>query len=780
MLLDRLGGWVGQAVPLSDGSVLAGSDDRLLRFSPDLSRVTAEITPGQGTVMAIHVLDSEILVLTERGLLRLDDRGVVQAFAPGGGESFAVRDDLVAVAAREAGLRLFARQPDGTLIPLPGVLQEKDVLDVAILDGQLFAAAGQGGLYRVDSSQQPATLARVTSVQGADAVTVSGRLLVVGSGPRVFVVDPERDALIGIYTPLGDARRMVVRTDTVLVAVQRDGLKFMWLPTPDRPVQAYTENSSPAYDVALSGNTAVVAGEDNLRLLDIGSLFQPLLLGRVGLPGRPEGVAFDGETAAAALGDDGVALIDATNYATPSLIRRIPLEGPARSVLLDEGWLYAAAGEAGLAAINLAEPEPIYVLLGCTAADLAQRGSVLYIACEEAGLVAVDVLRRAAPAIVGSLAPEAGNAYRTVSIQGKRAYLASDRGVVVADINRPAQMGRLALVREAVNDVGAADTYLYGLHAAGLTTYDIRATAEPGVLNRYRSAEGIADMAAQGNTLLLTNSGPGADIIALSLVTPAAPYELGNLGDTGFGTHITTGERFAWVGLGHGGFQQIELTEGVPLPRTAYMTLPNPGRITTEGQTVIAAGVNGWSVLTMAGPAGLRPQTTVRRDLPIQDIDADGNRIVLAAGEAGLWVYNRAGQLAGRTALTGPVTRVAAVGDLIYAADTSGLAILDARSLTLLNRVTTPVPPMDLLHQGEQVVLLLVDGSLVAIDVSQPAAGLVSLSQIETRRPAQLIPAPYDSSVYTLSENGMLRLNVDDPAQFTVFVRGDLLQVASR
>ena len=263
-----------------------------------------------------------------------------------------VSGDLVAVAAREAGLRLH-RSSDLDSLSLTSLSGDAYDVTLSADANQAFVAVGDAGLVTVDVTDpvSPRVLGAVPDVPEADTIARAGTLLAVASGGRVQIVDPSIGE-IGAYAPLSEGERIIIADEYAYVADRRDGLKIMWLPSRERLIQVYSDIDQPAHDLAVTGDFAYVVGDDHLRIMNASDRRRPQRIGFVDLPGSPQGIALAPGRAFMALGDAGVGVVDVTDLNAPRLSKVIPLATSAEAVLFYEGMLYVAAGDGGLALID--------------------------------------------------------------------------------------------------------------------------------------------------------------------------------------------------------------------------------------------------------------------------------------------------------------------------------------------------------------------------------------------------------------------------------------------
>lgn len=796
VLLDRAGGLVSASLPLPDGTVLVaeGSSLARLRLDAGSAEVLGRVDPGYGMLLDLAGEFPRFYALAEGGVIALEggsgDLPAVVDFVPGGGQALAVQGDLVAVAAREAGLRLLRVDGSGHLgtpaaLTLPG-----GAFDLAFApDGsQMYVAGGEAGVHVVGLADpdDPVLLRTFSQPAPAQTVAVVGALLAVGSGGEVSLLDPlsSDGSVIGVYAPLKGGRRMVIAGDYAYVADEVDGLKIIWLAAPDRPVQVYGEKDHPARGILLDGETLYLAGPDGLRILDVRNRYRPLEISRLDLPGQPQGIALAGGRTYVALGDEGVGVVNVENANRPRLERRIPLDGPAYALVYDRGWVYVAAGEAGIATIDAVEPGEEKLVLSLTlpgaARDIARRGRALYLAAGEAGLLAMDITIPDKPLLAGVLAPEAGRSFESLTISGSRAYVTHGDGFVVVDISRPDSMGLLASIDAVAHHVGVSDVYLYALGEDQITVYDARATAEPVALRSYIAPRHIADTSAGGDRLFLVHEGDGPDLVVLGLMTPDYPVELDNVGEQGHTLQARFSSGEVWLARGYGGLRRYGLSEGgALLLRGAYDTLPEVTHVATDGNRLLAGGRGGWSV----SADGERPPQGDTGPV-VRGLALAGDTVVVAGGEEGVSLYSLSGggdpALLARYGTGGPATAVTIDGEFVYAADSGGLLIFDRRYLAPVRRIATPAPATGVAVAHNLAYVSLADGRLAVIDLANPTGGIRVRSSIKTQRPTDLVPAPDGTTIYGLADDVVSRLRTSDTDGLAVLGRGSLPAPAGR
>lgn len=806
-VLGQLGGLVTAGIPLKGSlAVMAeGPSLVLLDLAGSAPTVHERLDLAHGMILDMVRVGDLFFALTEDGVVTLvaSGEGLPQptGFAPGSGQALAALrmpagGVVLALAAREAGLRVLRADAQGhlsapALLPLPGTAS-----DVALsADGsRAFVAAGEAGVHLVEVSDPlaPRWIGTLTVARPAGAVEPVGALLAVADGARIVVLDPTRtdeDALIGIFDPLREGRRIIAQGEFVYVADVRSGLKILWRAAPDRLVQVYGESRHPARDLWVEGDLAYVVGSEGLRILNVGNRYRPLEIARLPLPGEPQGLAVAPPRAFVALGDEGIAVVDIENLSQPRLRRRISVVRGARAAALHQDTLYVAAGERGLAVIDPAAPG-VETLLGSftlpgPALDLARRGDVLYVAGGEAGLVALDISRPEAPLLAGVLPAEAGRGVSSVTADGKRAYLAEGDGFSVADVSSPYALGRLAWVDVPAEHIASDEETLYVLGGNQIAIYDAGATAEPLPIRVYRGMGAVSDLAALGNRLLVSGAGDSPGLVILGLLSPDYPLELDSIPEDGVAYRAWPAGNEVWLARGYGGLRRYAITEGgALLARGGYTAIPAAGRLAQGDTQMLVGGHGGWSWLTLAEDGLPFAAGPAFEGLPVSDLALAGDAVAIAAGDRGVALYTLAGASAPtQVALRqtrGAATAVALDDGFVYVADAGGLSIFDRHYLQSVVQVSTPAPANDLVLHNGRAYLPLNDGRLAIIALGDPTGGLHVRSSVSTRRPHALIPSPDGHSVYGLADDRLIRVLVGDPRNLAITQTGQLAAPAER
>jgi hypothetical protein len=789
-------GGLMRAVLIEPGGLtaLAAEGESLLRIQAIGSSLSVRdrLDPGLGAINDLASDGPSRFALTEGGLLVMEASGdglpVQQAFVPGGGQAIAASGGYALIAAREAGLRIVdARSPQAPQLALTLPLSG-DAQDVAIAPGgeRVYVAGGQAGVHVIDlSNPADARLERsLPTPEPVGAVAAVGGLIAAAGDDRVYVLDPSlgKDAVVGVYSPLRDGRRLALDRGYAYVADADGGLKIYVLSNDLPPLQVYGDSGRLAFDVAVENKVAyVAAGDEGLRTLAVGNPARPLELARLPLPGPALGLSICEGRAFVALGPEGLAVVDVSQPGRPALLTRVPLVGSANAVSADRRFAYIAAGEGGLVLVSADRPghEAMFSRLELPghALDVSRRGNVVFVAAGQAGLFAVDVTRPDAPALLGDLLPESPQeGFRSVRVIGKHALLATGDALVIADVADPAYMAQLARLEVPAIAAALDRITLYVLGGRQISLYDARAMAAPELVTAYRPIERVRHISAQGYHLFLTNAEDGSDVLALDLSFPDKPRETGLAGTHGHTFQALASGDALWLAAGQVGLERLSIGEdGRLTPFGAYSPVSEATHVTLTGNLILTGGDDGWSMMDAGQPTPL-PIMRGGEGLSARAIVADPSEglLVVAAGD-GVHAYDVSGSAPAEIAAQadlGPATGLALDEAYLYVSDATGwLHLLRRDNLGPVMRVALPsgangVALRDAPDGRRLAFVPLSGGALALTDVTDPSGGVRSLA-VHAGRGAALAAGPSGSLIYALADDRLTLLDAHDPHNLT-------------
>jgi len=113
-----------------------------------------------------------------------------------------------------------------------------------------------------------------------------------------------------------------------------------------------------AYDVALSGNTAFVAGgSQGLWIVDVTDPQNPVITDSVNTPNAAYGLALSGNTAFVAAGPEGLEIMDISDPKVPVMIGSADTPGYALDVALYGSFAYIADDQGCLQVVDVSDPK---------------------------------------------------------------------------------------------------------------------------------------------------------------------------------------------------------------------------------------------------------------------------------------------------------------------------------------------------------------------------------------------------------------------------------------
>lgn len=238
------------------------------------------------------------------------------------------------------------------------------------------------------------------------------------------------------------------------------------------------------------------------------TLFQPVALGFVQIPGQANAVDTVGSHAYIAAGAAGFRVVDVSNPAAPTIVGVLDTPGNGNDVKVSGPCAYLADGTAGLKVIDITDPTNPF-LIGSVdtpgnASGVVACGQLVYVADGSAGLQIIDVSDPTLPFIVGSVdTPGLANGVAVDELR-QLAMVADDTlGLKVIDIS----------VSAAPTIIGSVDT---------VDAFDV-------------TLDGVFAYVADGNA----SSNPGG-LVAIDTSVPTAPVITGSTPPPGFYIDVVT------------------------------------------------------------------------------------------------------------------------------------------------------------------------------------------------------------------------------------------------
>lgn len=437
----------------------------------------------------------------------------------------------------------------------------------------------------------------------------------------------------------------------------------------------------------IDGNILYVAlGNDGLGIYDVTDPLAPISLASASTDGfctyvqERDGVAY-------ACDGNGLRLFDVSIPDTPALLGAYSAGGSCYEMCFtDNPGIVYLAGLPGMVSLMISDPaNPIALTAGpvtngfsCAAGD-----GVALMASRYAGLYVLD----------GSLDAQAnlpnGGFAMKLHLDGPYLYVTDlSGGVRVFDLNDPDAPFFIGEIATDPNcqDLAIADGTLYAVNSnnsgSGLTLTDVTDPAAPIHLSAFNTTNGTMGLGLDGDLCVLANGFGG--LRTVNVADPMMPTLLGDLPFGANATDVTPMGSVAFAVAFGGGMLSVDITD----PATMTIIQQQPWGFlnaldVTDNIAWVADGQWGLRVVDITDPADLvslstvavggQPRDVVRsaysdyaylsddfyglRQMDVSDpaapvligsyasadrgmgVDAAGGLVVLAAGEAGVYVY---------------------------------------------------------------------------------------------------------------------------------------------
>ncbi|WP_370574707.1 PGF-pre-PGF domain-containing protein [Methanomethylovorans sp.] len=448
-------------------------------------------------------------------------------------------------------------------------------------------------------------------------------------------------------------------------------------------------------NVAVVGNYAYLGQGQDMLVVDITDVSDPLEVGRITTPSLVNNVAVSGNYAYVANGENGLLIVDITNKATPT-IKGNYTSGSAYGVAVSENYAYVADGEDGLVIVDVSDPasptlEDVYDTAG-DASGVVVSGDYAYVADGTNGLVVVDIADPSSPSLEGTC-DTAGDA-SDVAVSGNYAYVADDTsGLAIINIANPSSPTLADSYDTANHALGVAVSGSYAYVADGdgssLVIVNITDPAAASSAAVYSATEGYAyDVAVSGNYAYVAYGRSGLAIV--NVTTPAAPTFAGKYDLAGYASGVAISGNYAYVANGYMGLSVINISDkSSPTSAGRYITPGYARDVAFAGSYAYVANDNsGLVIVDVHNPAVPTLKGSYDTSGRSWGVAISGNYAYVADGAGGLVIVDITNPalptLKGSCDTPGNAETVAISGNYAYVADgDSGLAIVDITNLAV-------------------------------------------------------------------------------------------------
>lgn len=360
--------------------------------------------------------------------------------------------------------------------------------DVFVAGSYAYVADGSAGLQVLQLSN-PGPPARVggydTPGEALGVVVTNGYACVadgrrsttsgsVGSFQLINVQTPSAPTLAGSYD-LTDCRNVAARGSYAYVADLNIGVAVLNLSTPATPDELSTLNTYGfAEHVAVSGNVACVAERENgLRIFDVTDANTPILTNTL-FPRWASCVAASGRYAYVGT-SGGFKVVDLGDLSSPQVVGEVTNFIPV-DLVVSGNYAYAAS-LASLHVVNVTSPTaPVQSGIAFFSGStwrVAYSGGYAYVATGSDGLQIIDVRNPASPFVVSTWRPPSAGWLFGIAVANGIAYVGQPNfGLHIVDVSDPFNPYRV--------NIHAVPGGCYGANIIGNRLY--AACAESGLL----------------------------------------------------------------------------------------------------------------------------------------------------------------------------------------------------------------------------------------------------------------------------------------------------------
>jgi len=419
------------------------------------------------------------------------------------------------------------------------------------------------------------------------------------------------------------------------------------------------------------------------------------MVGQVG--GPTTAVAVQGNYAYVGVGLRLIVL-DVSNPITPTEVSSTtPFPYFVEDVVVSGTLVYVAAGGAGLRVVDVSDPaHPIEVGAWDSpgyAEGVAVAGDIVYLADGPYGLRVIDVSDPAHPTPLGS-AYDMNYAFE-VAVAGGHAYIAAaGAGLLVADVTDPAHPV----------EVGALDTpgYAYSVAVSGTLAYvadaweglrvvNVSNPVSPTVLGACDTPGWALSVAVAGSTVYVADGANGLRVV--DAADPANPHEVGSHQVSGLARRVAVAGDTAYVADLQGGLRVVGIADVAhPAQIGLYRPLADARRVAVAGSyAYVAAGFGGLRIVDISDPS--HPHE-------VGAFDTEGgyaNSVVVSdtyvymatflSGPYDMYVVSVSDPThptkIGAISTDGAFREIALIGQIVYAADETGLSLISVSNPTM-------------------------------------------------------------------------------------------------
>lgn len=522
-------------------------------------------------------------------------------------------------------------------------------------------------------------------------------------------------------------------------------------------------------DIDTSGDYGYIAGDTNIKVIDIQNPEIPVSIGDYFSILRGYDVTVDGNYVYIAADTDGLFIYDTVSS---QFVGKYDTNRYARDVKIKGTTAYIADSN-DLVILDISNPSSPILLGSCYipggAGGLSVSGDYAYVASYSSGLTVVDISISSAPEVVGNY--DTVGSVNKVSIVGDYAYIADhNNGLVILDISTPST----PIFKGSYDTVAyARDVVIYGNYAYvtddynGLVVINISTPATPEYVTTYDTPGNAKYVSIDGDKLYVTDQ---TGLVVLDISSPASPTLAGSIITTGTAYGVSVSGNYAYIADYDNDLVIVDISNPTSLEIVRDGTLKYPLSIKVEGDyAYIADREKGLVILNVSNPTA--PTFSGSYDTGYAyEVAVDGDYAYVASAGDGLDIIDISNPLTptfvGKYDSAGYVYGVVVKGDYAYIADYHyGLVVVDISTPsapTLVGSYNTLGLAYGVAVNGNYAYIADKSNGLVIIDISDPSLPVL-VGGYDT---ADATKVTLDGNYAYIADynNGLVVIDISDPS----------------
>ncbi len=552
-----------------------------------------------------------------------------------------------------------------------------------------------------------------------------------------------------------------------------------------------TYDPGDAYDIAVSGDLAVVAGYgDGIHVFDISDLSNPALLATYATPGLAWGVAMDGDHVFVADRSSGLQVIDISDPTNPAPLGTYNTPALARRVAVHGDLAFVADMHGGLVILDVSDPtSPAHLGTYVTsddAYDVVVDGDHAFVASDGAGLEVVDTSDPTNPAL--EVVHATTGSARGISVSGNVTFVAAIATLEAIDITDPTTPVTLDTYVTSGNaqDVSVSgDRATVADYASGIQVFDITDPTDLSPIHGYDTSGFAEAVVVDGQHAFVADRASGLQIVKVS--STHAPILAASFDTPGYGWGIAVHGDYAFVADQNDGLQILDISDpSNPLIAGSYDPGSYTRKVKVAGDRAFVATGTQLQVLDISDPESpvfLGSYSTPANAL---DVDVAGDLAFVGCFSSGLLVIDiedpSAPTLVGSYDTSGYGFGVVVAGDYAYLADSGhGLKVIDIGDPTSPSLVGSLdlYSAKRLVVEGDYCYMSDNHAGLQVIDISDPTDPLLAATYDTASLYVDDVAVAGDRCYLAAGIQGLKVIDISDPTDLFLIDTFDTQQASA-